>query len=224
MAELSCDSVLVMEFIPNLHRVEQNVLSHRECEEAALVGLRMLYQMIFIDGFIHGDLHPGNVFFEPGPLVVLLDFGLMVELRGKVHKDFIDFFYSIVTNDGLECARIVLDTALAVPRGCEIAVFESAVCELVKSHSGLRTDEFEVARFAAALFEIQRRHGIISGTSFMVAILALLVFEGILKQLYPQLHFQSEARYVLPRARALVYPKRPWPEESYGKLLTRRRY
>jgi predicted unusual protein kinase regulating ubiquinone biosynthesis (AarF/ABC1/UbiB family) len=33
-------------------------------------------EMILVHGFFHGDPHPGNILIQPGPRIVLLDFGL----------------------------------------------------------------------------------------------------------------------------------------------------
>jgi predicted unusual protein kinase regulating ubiquinone biosynthesis (AarF/ABC1/UbiB family) len=86
--------------------------------------------------------------------------------------------------------------------------------ELIGRHSALKSYEFEVALFVYELIEIQRRFKIRGSTKFMMTILAMVVFDGICKQLYPQCDFQREARAFLITARYRA-PKNPQPRRKH---------
>src|SRR5262249_26976117 len=58
--ELTTPSVLTLEFLDHLHHIDKQQLSYEERKLALHVGLAALYQMIFVDGLVHADLHPGN--------------------------------------------------------------------------------------------------------------------------------------------------------------------
>ncbi|MEO1338904.1 MAG: AarF/ABC1/UbiB kinase family protein, partial [Myxococcota bacterium] len=47
--------------------------------------------------------------------------------------------------------------------------------------------------FGAELFQIQRKHGMLGSPDFTLPILALLTYEGLVKNITPQLDFQKEA-------------------------------
>lgn len=213
--DLCCSTVLVMEFLEGLGRPESCGLTEQETQDAARLGLRVLYRMIFFDGFIHADMHAANVFFLRGPCFVMLDFGLVARLVGPTHKDFVDFFYFMVTNDGAGCAEILLRTALSSPPAFQRQAFETTIVDLVKRHWKLDARRFEITRFVAGLFAAQRKHGIRGSTEFMMTILSLLFYEGLVKQVYPDMDFQEEARRILPTARARLLPPRPWGPEMY---------
>jgi ubiquinone biosynthesis protein len=205
------DSILTMAYIPDLRKLSDIDLSPAERQQTATVGLQALYQMIFVDGLVHADMHQANVFFGPGSTFTMLDLGLVAKLETRVRKDFLDFFYAMATNDGLVCARIIYDGASYRSPRHERAAFERHIVELVNRYSSLSAHQFEVSGFVVGIFEAQRRFGIRGSTAFMMTILSLLVFEGILKQVYPEMDFQLEAKKMLPRARALLYPRSPWP-------------
>src|SRR5579859_7052069 len=44
--------------------------------------IEMFTQQILRDGFFHADPHPGNILVQPGPRIVLLDFGLAKDFPG----------------------------------------------------------------------------------------------------------------------------------------------
>jgi ubiquinone biosynthesis protein len=198
---LCADGVIVMEFLERLQKVNATHLSAAEHKNAALAGLHALYKMIFIDGFIHADMHPGNVFVREWGEFVILDTGLVARLSQSEQQDFVNFFFGLVNNQGRECARIIYDNASYHARGCDRAAFEEAMVELVAEHSALKSREFEVARFVYQLVALQRRFRIRGSTKFMMTILSMVVFDGICKQLYPECDFQGEARGYLITAR-----------------------
>lgn len=198
---LCTGSVLTMEFLGGLEKVNSPRFTTEERRTAALAGLRALYKMIFLDGFIHADLHPGNIFLRPWGEVVLLDAGLTAELNETDLRDFVDFFFGLVNNRGAECARILWDTASWRSPNQDRAAFERAIVELVGRHSALRSRDFEVTRFVVQLIETQRRFGVRGSTKFIMAVLSMVVYDGICKQLYPECDFQREARGYLIAAR-----------------------
>lgn len=204
--EYCTDAILVMEFMSDLTRI--NELHARGCDyqTSVLAALKALYQMIFVDGFIHCDLHPGNMYFQTDGNVTFLDTGFVREFSQEEQFLFAKFFFGIVTNAGQQCAKIMRDTALSVPPAFKYDEFERTVSDLIAHSSGLRAAEFQVAGFAMQLFDIQRRFGLRASPNFVMAILALLVFEGIVKTYCADLDFQREARPFLIKA---LFPPQP---------------
>ncbi len=195
--ELCTRSVLAMEFLPGLRRIDALAPGDEQAEETALVGLRVLYKMIFLDGLVHVDMHPGNIFLAPDGAFVFLDLGLVAELDADQRRQFAQFFVAIATNQGRTCARIVVDTATRLAPGFYHEAFSVAMENLIDRYSGLDAAAFEVARFAKDLFDVQRRHGVTGSADFTLVIVALTVFEGIVKKVSPGLDFQAEARTFL---------------------------
>jgi ubiquinone biosynthesis protein len=196
--ELCSSSILTMQFIGGLNGTSGK--DDGQARAALLAALRTLYRMIFIEGFIHCDLHQGNLHFLPDGHVVLIDFGFIAEMKRAERLKFAEFFYAISTNDGACCARIMLEMAIFSPPNLDENKFKSDVAALVKQVSRSRASEFQVAQFVFQLFNIQRRHKLVGTTAFIMAIVSLLVFEGIAKDIYPELDFQREALPFILRA------------------------
>jgi len=207
---LCTEAVITMEFVDGL---QERISRGNGREEALKIGLRALYKMIFVDGFVHADMHPGNISFGAGPAFVMVDFGFTARLGGVAHKAFVDFFYGMVTNDGVLCASAVHATAAQIGPGFDYATFEGEMREAVARHSRRPAEAFEVTQFAYDMFAVQRRAQLLGSIGFVMTITALMVYEGIVKALAPMLDFQTEARYVLPFARAQLFPRRPWWSE-----------
>lgn len=191
--ELCTDEVLTMEYVPNLGRLNLTGSSQGSYKEALITGLRALYQMIFVDGFIHCDLHTGNLYLRDDGTVVILDTGFVATLPSQDRHDFVDFFYAIAGNDGIGCARIMYETASYKSPRFDKAEFDKTVIALIEKTSGAKAGAFEVSAFVVQLFDMQRRFGLRGTSNFTMVILSLLVFEGLAKLVYPELDFQGEA-------------------------------
>jgi len=186
-------TVLCMEYIPFLRRLDDRSIDAQRAKNALTIGVRALYKMIFRDGFIHCDMHPGNIQLAGDGRVALLDAGFMAQLSETTQDAFGRFFLSIAFGDGTTAASIVRETARRLPPDLDIKEFEREICFLVERVAGMQAHEFQVASFVADLFRIQRKHRIQGTAQFTSAILSLLVYEGAAKEWCPDLDFQQEA-------------------------------
>jgi ubiquinone biosynthesis protein len=194
--ELCSPSILTMEFIEHFRPPDGQ--GGEAARRALRSGVRALYRMIFVEGCIHCDLHHGNLGLLADGRAALLDFGFVAEIGDRARLQFAEFFYAMATNDGARCARITRDTALSVPPGLDYEAFQTEVVALVDSVSRVPASEFRVAGFVGRLFDLQRRYRLRGTSDFVMPILSLLVLEGIVKDVYPDLDFQREGQpYVL---------------------------
>jgi ubiquinone biosynthesis protein len=198
-AEWSSESVLIMEYMCDFNRIGDLRLSQEKRHQAARSCVNVLYTMAFEQGFVHADLHPGNLFFRSNGEIVLVDFGMVTELEGPDLRSFANFFFGMVTNQGQLCAEVIYDSALSLAPTFDLTHFEADMREMISRYASRRAGEFEVSRFACELFQIQRRHGLCGSPKFVSVILAFVVLEGIVKQLYPPLNFMAQARNFIPR-------------------------
>jgi len=63
--------------------------------------------MIFVDNFVHGDLHPGNILVTPQNTLAFVDAGIVVSYEPSVHAHLIDVLSAFVRYDGHEGGRLM---------------------------------------------------------------------------------------------------------------------
>ena len=56
-------------------------------------------EMILRDGFFHADPHPGNILVQPGPRLVLLDFGLAKDFPPRFRDAMVRLTFAILTSN-----------------------------------------------------------------------------------------------------------------------------
>lgn len=163
-------------------------------QHVARVGLRALLKMIFEDGFVHADLHPGNILVTSSGTVALLDVGLVGELDVPHREQFARFFASWATRDGDTMAKLMHSMSADRPIDPEaFQRFRAAIIEFVGKYWGQRLGQVQVGRVLLDLMAILRQHRIRMNPTFTIVNIAIAVTEGIGKQLDPQLDVMSEA-------------------------------
>ena len=182
-----------MEFIDGLRRFGPGEMAKEQRRQVVRRVLHGVYQMLFLDGLVHCDMHPGNLYLTPSSDVVLLDAGFVVTLEEKVKRFFAEFFLGMSLGRGSECAEIVLQSAEHVLRDADVTGFREGIIELVDSAYRRTAGEFQLAPFAARLFDLQRRSGIAAAPQFVFPLLSLLVLEGMINEFDVDVDFQAEA-------------------------------
>ena len=189
--QLCSKRVLVMEFIEGekiLH-FGKNGLEPRRLGQ---LGFRIMLKMVFADGFVHADLHPGNILVTAEGKVALLDLGLVAELDDQHRTAFARYFAAWAQGDGATMAGIMVrhspSSQIADPDG-----FRAAVQAFVDRYHGKRLGEVEVARVVYEMFAILRRYRVRVNATFTMVNIAIAVTEGIGKQLDPSLDLMAEA-------------------------------
>jgi aarF domain-containing kinase len=56
-------------------------------------------EQVLRDGFFHADPHPGNILIQPGPKIVLLDFGLAKDFPPSFRDGIVRLTFAILTSD-----------------------------------------------------------------------------------------------------------------------------
>jgi ubiquinone biosynthesis protein len=142
------------------------------------------YQMLFRDGFFHGDLHPGNVFLEgedvaEGGRLGLIDFGMVGRLSRQNRERLVDVLFSLMSEDLEGVARIWYQ--IGKPGGqVNYAQFESSVVDVLERHIvGRPMEEWDLAVFFRDLANAAIKHGVRLPADFTMMFKAMATTEGL---------------------------------------------
>ena len=99
--EYSTRRVLVMELIEGLKITDVAALERAGIDKRAVAQklMEVFCEQVLRDGFFHADPHPGNVMVQPGPRLVLLDFGLAKDFPPRFRDGIVRLTFSILTVD-----------------------------------------------------------------------------------------------------------------------------
>jgi predicted unusual protein kinase regulating ubiquinone biosynthesis (AarF/ABC1/UbiB family) len=96
---------LVLEYVEGtrVDRIEPLVAAGRVDPERMVAGVVEAYvQMMLVDGIFHADPHPGNLLVQPDGTLVLLDFGMVIEVDPVTRRHLVHTVLAAVRGDAGE--------------------------------------------------------------------------------------------------------------------------
>ena len=200
------DEVLTMEFIEGL-REEELEASGVDVRHVVMAGMRCVCRMIFSHGFVHADLHPGNMRFENNGRIVLFDLGLVGDLSDKDRLTNAQLLFSFATGDGKTVARSFYENSPHTAT-LDYDAYEREICDFVERLRLLGLGNVQLALEIGRIFDILRRHHIQARSHMTMVNLALATAEGLGKRLAPDLSLADEALPYLAEALGIPAPSR----------------
>jgi ubiquinone biosynthesis protein len=199
------DAVLTMEFVEGVHESDLEAAGI-QVHRVVAAGMRAVCRMIFLHGFVHADLHPGNLRFTPPGCIVLLDLGLVGTLDEVDRLTTARLLFAFATGDGATVARLFYDNApsRATP---DYPAYEREIIELVESVRKRGLGNLQVTLEIGRIFDILRRHRIQARSHMTMVNLALMTAEGLGRRLAPELSLTDEALPYLAEALGVDLPQ-----------------
>lgn len=193
-ADLASRDVLVMDFVENAVNISADHIDILVYKQASLSVLAVLYRMAFETGSVHCDMHPGNILLDSSEQIWLLDGGFFTRLSVRDRISFQDLFLGLSFGESVRCCDSVVRSAIKIPQSLDRIALRDDVDALIEAHHGKNAGTFLVANFVFDLLMLQKRYKLYARTGFIAAIWAFVTFEGIVRDRFPELDFQTEAK------------------------------
>jgi ubiquinone biosynthesis protein len=211
--DLCTSKVLVMHFITGVKANDCDAVGG-DRRQLARLGADTILKMVFVDGFVHADLHPGNIIFTPDGGLVLIDLGMVAEIRPELMRPWLETFFALGRQNGAEVARLLYVHAPHVGK-VDYKRYRDECVAWFERFAGKPIGEIETSVIISGVMNILRRHRVRVDPRFTTVHVSLLVAEGLGKQLDPTLDIISLALPVLFQSLARtphgIAPKREAP-------------
>lgn len=201
------ERVLAMELIDGVKASQPEKVSGDRKRLARLGGETVL-KMIFRDGFVHADLHPGNVLLTADSKVVLIDLGMVASIPPDMVRPWVDTNLALAQQDGKRAARLFYSYAPHVGTK-DYAQYEGEVDAFFQSLYGKNLGDIEVSEVVGGIMAILRKHRVQIDPVFTVVNVSMLVAEGLGKQLDPDIDMVELSKPYLFEALAKAPPGKP---------------
>lgn len=167
--------------------------------------LRAFLKMVFMDNFVHSDLHQGNIKVRRSIVptssgkdvdkytIVFLDAGIVTSLNKQDKQNLRDLFKAVITNNGEEAGRLMVERAKyercsTVEGGVE--QFSSGVQDIVsefhdRRKQGLTLGVVRIGTLLGRVLDLCRVHGVEIDPAMSNIVMSTLVLEGLGRCLDP---------------------------------------
>ncbi len=180
------ERVLVMDWIDGVHEHEIELAGLSPRAFAPLL-IEMFCTMVFDHGFVHADLHPGNLLFLRGSRVALFDLGMVADLDDEARLLFAQALFYLVRVMPDELAELLLDN-LGHSEAVSLGALRADVREFMGTYLDTTLLELEVAAAIGRFFAIVRRHRLVMDTRLTVLFVSFITAQGLGQRLDPELN------------------------------------
>ncbi|MDE3015321.1 MAG: 2-polyprenylphenol 6-hydroxylase [Pseudomonadota bacterium] len=166
---------------------------------------RSLFSQVFIDGFFHADLHPGNLFVDKNGDVAAVDFGIMGRLDRNSRMYMAGILRGFLTGDYRQVAEMHF-AAGYVPPNKSVEAFAQACMAVARPITGKPQNEISVARLLGQMFAIAAEFEMETQPQLLLLQKTMMVTEGVGRMLNPTLNIWELARPLIEE----------WAAEHFG--------
>jgi ubiquinone biosynthesis protein len=188
-----------------------------DVDQVIETALEAVLQMIYADGFFHGDLHPGNVLIRRDNVVCFIDVGLCGRLSPRQQDLITDLLVAVAQQKFDDVARLFWRMALhGKDSTADYAAFESDVIECAEGwFAGKTMSQIEFGRVVGDLIALSLRHRLRLPPDYTMTFKAVITMEGVGKQLRPDLDLLAAAQPYASRLVAQRYQPQRLLESGY---------
>ncbi len=187
--------VLVMERIDGVRADDREAVRRLGVagREVAELGLAAYVKQIFVDGFFHGDPHPGNLLVTPNGELAFLDFGIMGVLRAERRHAVMDLVMGFVEQDVDAIVRALDRLGVEVPDD-RVDSFKDEVYLLVTEYRDLSVRQYDLGGLIRDGTDLLRTNGLRLPSSLMRMVVVLMMVIDLGRTLDPNFRFTERVR------------------------------
>lgn len=183
--ELSTQRVLTMDYVRGTKVTSISPLAKIEMDGVGLADQlsRAYMKQLCVDGFMHADPHPGNVFLTDAGHLALLDFGMVVRISGGLQERLLQLLLALSEGRGEAVAGFAID--IGEPReNFNKTDFQTRILELVQQRQG-RVKDSETGQSILETARVAGECGISIPSELTMVGQTLLKLDQVTRILHP---------------------------------------
>jgi predicted unusual protein kinase regulating ubiquinone biosynthesis (AarF/ABC1/UbiB family) len=155
---------------------------------------RAFFQQIFIDGFFHGDPHPGNLFYLEDGRVAIIDCGMIGRLDPRTQQLLTEMLLAIVDIDAQRCAQLTLELSESNPQVTNIAKLENDYTRMLRKYYNLSLSQLNFSEVFYEVLEVARNNKIRLPGNMGLFAKSLANLEGVARKFNPEINLLEEIK------------------------------
>lgn len=193
--EFSGELVLTMEYVPGIKisEIDRLLAEGYDPKEIARRGADAFLKQVLDYGLFHADPHPGNVFVLPGEIICMLDYGMVGRLGQDLKDQLIDLLQALLDKD---VDRIITQLLYSgeLTDNADLKNLRRDLHDFIEDYYDIVLQDIKVGKLLSDFIEILTLYRIHFPADFMLLTKALVVMEGVGRQLDPGFNMISHMR------------------------------
>ncbi|MEE8567444.1 MAG: AarF/UbiB family protein [Anaerolineales bacterium] len=193
--EYSTSKVITMEYMQGVKITENKAMDAAGInrEELARAFIRVINKQVMIDGFFHGDPHPGNVLVDLDTgNIVFLDLGMMGQLTDEERMALFDVIWSLNYGDSQNLTRILLRLSTHF-KEIDEGELQQDIDRLVQRYVIYSASTPQLSNVVPVVLNLLFVYGLQLDRSLTIALKSMMQTEELVRTLAPELSFLNAA-------------------------------
>lgn len=191
----STSKVITMQFMQGVKMTQVNEIDAAGIDrlEVARGVIRVMNKQVLLDGFFHGDPHPGNVLvnLDTGR-IVFLDLGMMGQMTDEQRLALFDIIWSLKYGESRDLTNILLRLSTRY-KDFDEAELNRDIDRLVQRHLTYSPDNPELSVIVQEALSLLYKYGLQLDRSLTIALKSLMQTEELVRTLAPEISFLNTA-------------------------------
>ncbi len=178
--DYSTQKVLTAEYIEGIKISKKEDLKEKGYNLSLLAErfAKGIFHQIFMEGFFHGDPHPGNVVVLPGEIIAFLDFGMVGRLSSEMKYNLSSLVIGLMRQDADELTKTIFRMGI-VPDHVNRVQLREDIEVLNEKYYGVPLSKVSLGEAVSSIFAAALKHKIKIPADLVLVGKALLTMEGI---------------------------------------------
>lgn len=198
--------VLTMQYLQGIKLSDTGALARAGVDRKWLASriANVIFYQILVEGFFHGDPHPGNWFVLENGELAMLDFGMVGRLSPDMKRHFASMVMALRNHSSRGILRAITAMGI-VPPDVDENKLQADVDELREKYYNVPLSRIRIGEAVNDLFRVAFKHRILIPSELTVVGKTLLTMEGVVTAIDPEISIFDIA-------------------EPYGVILFKERY
>jgi ubiquinone biosynthesis protein len=199
------DIVLTMEYVDGIKisALEELTAQGYDLKVVASRGADAFLKQVLDFGLFHADPHPGNVFILPDQVICMLDYGMVGRLGQDLKDQLIDLLQALLNRDVDKIISQLLYSG-ELTDDSDIKNLRRDLHDFIEDYYDIVLQDIKVGKLLSEFIEILTHHRIHFPADFMILAKALVIMEGVGRQLDPEFNMINHMR---PYVNKLVFER-----------------
>lgn len=212
--------VLTMDFVQgikvsNLERLDEEGYNRKLIAERIT---QSMLQQIFVEGFFHGDPHPGNIYILPENRIAYLDFGMVGRLNEETKFNFASLIIHLQRGNTEGLIRTISSMGM-LSEGTDMTSFYNEIDKLVMKYYDISFSKLHLSEAINDLLRIIYQNRIQISSDLTVLAKTLIVLEAIVENLDPEFSIMKAAKPFGEKLLFLRYEPKSILKKSWQQLI-----
>ncbi len=203
--QLTTSRVLTMEYIEGVKISAIDDLPDSQYDKKLISarGADMMLKQIFVDGFFHGDPHPGNIFIIENNVIALLDFGMVGRVDEETMSNMANLLIAAIESNADKIIKTLEQMDIIIPE-VDLKELKIEIKDFIDKYYGVSLKQLEIGIIIEEILGIMIHHQIKIPNDLALLVKALVTIEGVGRDIDPDFDMVAHTK---PFAKKLLRQK-----------------